>query len=88
MFENEEIKLFKKLEFNVVFYARVIAGGRKPNFIYMPSFESIEARNEHWKTFGADPEWKAMSSNPVNENKVSVSRIESILMKAAEYSDY
>jgi hypothetical protein len=66
----------------------VISGSHMPNFMYMPSFASVEARNEHWKTFGADPEWKAMSSDPVNENKVSVSHIDSILMQAADYSDF
>lgn len=87
MFEKEEITLFKKLNFNVIFYAKVISGIRMPNFIYMPTFSSVDDRNAHWKTFGADPDWKAMQAKPEYENKVSVSRIESILMKAAEYSD-
>ena len=87
MFENGEIELFKKLDFQTVFYARVISGSRMPNFMYMPSFESLDQKNAHWKIFGADPQWKEMSSKPENENKVSVSRIESILMKRAEYSD-
>ena len=86
MFENGEIELFKKLDFQTVFYAKVISGSHMPNFMYMPSFESIDQRNAHWKTFGADPQWKEMSSKPENENKVSVSKIESILMKRAEYS--
>ncbi|MGZ5191416.1 MAG: NIPSNAP family protein [Flavisolibacter sp.] len=69
------------------FYAKVIFGTRMPNFVYMPSFSSVDDRNAHWKTFGNDPDWKAMQAKPEYENKVSVSRIESILMKAAEYSD-
>jgi hypothetical protein len=87
MFENEEISLFKKLDFRTVFYARVISGSRMPNFMYMPSFTSMDEKNAHWKTFGNDPEWKRMSSDPVNENKVSVSHIDSILMLATDYSD-
>lgn len=87
MFENGEIELFRKLQFNTVFYAKVISGSRMPNFMYMPSFSSVDDRNAHWKTFGADAEWKAMSSDPVNENKVSVSHIDSILMQATDYSD-
>jgi hypothetical protein len=88
MFENGEIELFKKLQFHTVFYAKVISGSHMPNFMYMPSFASVEDRNEHWKIFGADPDWKAMSSDPVNENKVSVSHIDSILMQATDYSDF
>jgi hypothetical protein len=88
MFENGEIKLFSKLGFHTVFYANVISGNRMPNFMYMPSFESLDEKNAHWKTFGNDPQWKEMSALPVNENKVSVSRIESILMKATDYSDF
>ena len=87
MFEHEEIALFKKLDFHTVFYARVISGSHMPNFMYMPSFSSIDERNAHWKIFSADPQWKEMSNRPENENKVSVSHIESTLMHAAAYSD-
>ncbi|MFL5772272.1 MAG: NIPSNAP family protein [Flavisolibacter sp.] len=87
MFNKEEITLFKKLDFNIVFFAKVLSGSRMPNFIYMPSFTSVDERNKHWQTFGADPTWKAMQANPEYENKVSVSRIESVLMAATEYSD-
>lgn len=33
--EGGEIKLFKKLEFNAVFYAEVISGSTMPNLMYM-----------------------------------------------------
>jgi hypothetical protein len=88
MFENEEIALFRKLGFNVSFYGRVISGSHMPNFMYMPCFDSREDMQAHWKTFGADPGWKAMSSDPKNENKVSVSHIDSTPMTAADYSDF
>jgi hypothetical protein len=88
MFEKEEITLFKKLQFNTVFYAKVISGSRMPNFVYMPTFQSVDDRNAHWKTFGADPDWKSMQENPLYESKVSVSRNENFLMYAADYSDF
>src|SRR5204863_2930334 len=34
-----ELDLFKKLNFNPVFYAHVIAGSHMPNLMYMTSFE-------------------------------------------------
>lgn len=83
-----EIPLFNRLGFNPVFYGRVISGSRMPNFMYMPIFESVEQRNAQWKKFGEDPVWKDISSRPENENKVSVSHIDSILMHATDYSDF
>ncbi|MEO7962155.1 MAG: NIPSNAP family protein, partial [Ginsengibacter sp.] len=82
-----EIPLFNRLGFNPIFYGKVIAGGKMPNFMYMPIFDNLEQRTEQWKTFGNDPVWKDISTRPENENKVSVSHIDSIVMQAAEYSD-
>ena len=85
--KGDEIGLFKKLNFNAIFYSSVIAGPKMPNLMYMVSFESIADRDEHWKQFGNSPEWKNISTMPIYENKVSVSHIDSILMHATEYSD-
>ena len=82
-----EIKIFNRLGFNPVFYAKVVSGSHMPNFMYMPIFPSVEERNAQWKKFGEDPLWKDISTRPENENKVSVSHIDSILMHAADYSD-
>jgi hypothetical protein len=84
--EGHEIELFKKLNFNAVFYADVLFGGRMPNLIYMTSFENMVEREAHWKAFGSSPEWKAMSSSPFYQHNVSKADI--ILMHAAAYSDF
>ncbi len=84
--EGGEVGLFKRLNFNAVFYAEVLAGSNMPNLIYMTSFENMADRDTHWKTFGADPEWKKLSSDPIYQHNVSKSDI--TLMKAAGYSDY
>jgi hypothetical protein len=84
--EGGEVVLFKRLNFNAIFYAEVIAGGSMPNLIYMTSFENMADRDAHWKTFGADPEWKKLSSDPIYQHNVSKSDI--VFMKAASYSDY
>ena len=31
--------------------------------VYLLAFPNQEARNESWKAFGADPEWKTVSDN-------------------------
>ncbi len=85
--EGGEINIFKDLDFKVVFYAKVISGTRMPNFMYMPAFKSIDDYKPHWKSFGDDPRWKAVQEVPEFQNKVSVSRIESIILKPTAYSD-
>jgi hypothetical protein len=88
MFNNDELKIFTRLGFDPVFYAEVISGSRMPNLMYMPIFKSVEDRNAQWKTFGGDAKWKEISTDPANENNVSVSHIDSILMHSTDYSDY
>jgi hypothetical protein len=88
MFNKDEIDIFKRLGFNPVFYGRVVSGNHMPNFMYMPIFDNVAARDAQWKVFGNDAKWKEISNDPVNENKVSVNHIDSILMQAASYSDY
>lgn len=84
--EGGEVPLFKRLNFNAIFYGEVIAGNRMPNLMYMTSFENIQDRNTHWDTFRADAEWKTLSSRPEYQKNVSKSDI--ILMRATSYSDY
>jgi NIPSNAP len=83
-----EIQIFNRLGFNPVFYARVVSGNRMPNFMYMPVFDNLQQKDAQWKIFGNDAQWKEVSSKPENENKVSVSHIDSIVMSSAPYSDY
>ena len=81
-----EVVLFKRLGFNAVFYSEVIFGSRMPNLMYMTSFDNMESREAHWKTFSNDPEWKKLSSMDYYKNNVS--RNETILMHPTEYSDF
>jgi hypothetical protein len=85
--DGGETGLFKRLGFNAVFYADVLSGSHLPNLMYMIVFENRKSREDHWKTFGSDPEWKKISSDPQYENPVSVSHIDSILMQRTDYSD-
>jgi len=84
--EGGEVTLFESLNFNAIFYSKVIAGSRMPNLIYMTSFNSMEDRNAHWKSFGEAPLWKKISAAPEYLN--SVNRNETILMSARDYADF
>lgn len=83
--EGGEVPLFKRLEFNAIFYADVINGSHMPNLMYMTCFDNMAARDQHWKTFSADPEWKKLSAMPQYQHNVSKAEI--ILMHSTEYSD-
>lgn len=84
--EGGEIDLFKKLQFNALFYARVIVGAHMPNLVYMTRFNNRDEREAHWKQFGNDPDWKKMSSLPIYAN--TVSKHEVVLLKAAKCSEF
>jgi len=81
-----EIALFARLNFNAVFYSRVIAGSRMPNLMYMTSFENMADRDAHWKSFSADPEWKKLSGLP--EYQHNVSKNDTRFLRATTYSDF
>jgi NIPSNAP len=83
--EGDEIGLFKKLNFNAVFYSEVIAGGKMPNLMYMTSFENMADRDAHWKNFVDDPYWKKLSAMP--EYQHNVSHIDISFLRPVEYAD-
>ena len=84
--EGGEIDLFAKLNFNAVFYAKVIAGSHMPNLMYMTSFENMADREAHWKSFVASDVWKKISTMSYYQNNMS--HMDITLMKATDYSDY
>lgn len=84
--QGNEIGLFKRLNFNAIFYSSVIVGSRMPNLMYMTSFENKADRDEHWKIFGNDPYWKKLSAMPEYQNNVS--HIDITFLHPTEYSDF
>jgi hypothetical protein len=80
-----EVNIFKRLGFNAVFYAEVIAGSKMPNLMYMTSFENMASRTEHWKSFSADPEWKKLSAMP--EYQHNMTKAEITFLRPTDYSD-
>ena len=84
MFNSGEEDLFQRLGFNAVFYGQVVAGSAMPNLMYMTSFDDKAARDEHWKAFGGDPEWKTLSAKP--EFQHNVSKITIVFLRPMSYS--
>ncbi|WP_425636461.1 NIPSNAP family protein [Algoriphagus yeomjeoni] len=85
MFNSGEMDIFEKLNCSPIFYAETIAGANMPNLVYMTTHENMDIRNEHWKQFGADPDWAGMKDLPEYAN--TVSRNDTRLLYPAEYSD-
>lgn len=84
--DGDEIGLFKRLGFNAVFYAEVISGSHMPNLMYMTTFKNKEDRDEHWKIFGNDPQWKQLVAE--GEYQHNVSKADIFLLYPVEYSDF
>jgi hypothetical protein len=83
---GDEIGLFKRLNFNAVFYSEVISGSHMPNLMYMTTFNSKADRDKHWDTFGSDTEWKTLIAK--DEYKNNVSHADIIFLHPTEYSDF
>jgi hypothetical protein len=75
-----EIDIFKRLGFNPVFFGETLIGELRPNLIYMITFDDMEAHDNHWKAFVADPEWKKISAIPDYADAKLVSRITSTIL--------
>ncbi|MDP3915922.1 MAG: NIPSNAP family protein [Bacteroidota bacterium] len=84
--EGGEIKLFKKLDFNAVFYAEVISGSTMPNLMYLTTFADAATHADRWAAFRAHPEWKTLSA--LEEYKNTVSNSVKILLHPTDYSDF
>ena len=84
--EGNEMDIFNRLNFNPIFYGKVLAGSRMPNLIYMTSFNNMGDRDAHWKAFVEDAYWKKISTMPAYLNTVSKADI--VLMYARPYADF
>ncbi|MDQ6812154.1 MAG: NIPSNAP family protein [Bacteroidota bacterium] len=83
--QGGEIPLFARLGFNGVFYSEVIFGSKMPNLMYMTSFDNMQSREEHWKAFTADAEWKVLAAKPEYQHNVSKNEI--VFLRPTEYSE-
>jgi hypothetical protein len=83
---GDEVALFKRLGFNAVFYAEVLAGSHMPNLMYMTTFNNRADRDAHWNTFSNDPEWKTLVAKP--EYQHNVSKADIMFLHPTAYSDF
>jgi len=84
--DGDEVALFKRLGFNAIFYAEVLAGSHMPNLMYMISFDNMAEHDAHWKAFGNDPYWKTLSAKSEYQNNVN--HVDAIFLHPTAYSDF
>lgn len=83
--ESGEIGIFKRLGFNPVFYSETLIGTVRPNLVYMITFDDMDAHDQKWKAFGADPEWTRLRTMPQYPDAI-VSHITSTMLVPTAYS--
>jgi hypothetical protein len=83
--DGNEMAIFDRIGSQAVFYGEVLAGSHMPNLMYMTTYSDKKSRDEHWKAFGSDPDWKKLSAMPEYQHNVAKVNIEFLV--PAEYSD-
>lgn len=86
MFNKGESQIFERLKMRPVFFGETIVGPRQPNLNYMLSFDDLAARDELWHAFGADPQWKALSSQPELKDPEIVANISNVILRPLAFS--
>ena len=86
-FRNHTLKLFKKHGMEVVgFWGPTDKEkGSENTLIYVLAFPSREARNNAWRAFGADPEWRAVATESEKNGKLT-DKVESVILMATDYA--
>lgn len=83
-FQQHTRKLFKKHGMENIGYWLPI-NNTENRLVYVLAYPNMEARETAWKAFGADPKWEKVRTKSELKGKL-VNRVESIFMKATDYS--
>jgi hypothetical protein len=86
MFNTAEISIFRKTGLRPVFFGETLIGTKLPNLTYMVTFGDMADREASWAKFGADPEWKKLSSSPEFGDPEMVSDISNAILRPSPHS--
>jgi len=86
MFNGGEIAIFQKLGMRPIFFGETIIGPHMPNLVYMLSFDDLAAREELWRKFGSDPDWKKLSAPPDVHDSEIVLNISNAILQPLKFS--
>jgi hypothetical protein len=57
-----------------------------PSLVYMLVHENMAGRENSWRAFSSDPEWKKLSSTPGYTDPEIVSNITTVYLRPTAYS--
>ena len=86
MFDDAEIKIFRRCGMLPVFFGETLIGRNLPNLTYMLAYDDLAARDKVWKTFGADPEWQRLRATPGLTDPEIVSNISNSILRPMAFS--
>jgi hypothetical protein len=81
-----ELDCLRKVDLNAVFWGEVLAGDKKPNLMYMVTFENMKSHDGKWEGVAGFAEWQKLKG--VEEYKNTVSRMDIHLLHPTSYSDF
>jgi hypothetical protein len=86
-FREHTLKLFTKHGMSNVAYWNEQPTTEAPEgrLVYVLAYPSREARDQDWKAFGADPEWRAVVAASEAGGKL-VTKVDSVFMTMTDYS--
>jgi hypothetical protein len=86
MFNTGEIAIFRKAGLTPVFFGQTLAGRNMPNLTYMLVYEDMPAHDREWAAFGADPDWRKLSTTPGFTDPEIVQNITNMFLRPTPYS--
>lgn len=86
-FREHTLALFARHGMRNVAYWNELPTAEAPEgrVVYILAYPGRAARDEAWKAFGSDPEWRAVAAESETGGKL-VLKVDSIFMKMADYS--
>jgi hypothetical protein len=85
-FAGPEIKIFRRVGVNPIFYSSTVFGENLPNLTYLIPFSDLAAREKAWATFAADPEWVKVRKESIDRGGQISSVMQISLYRATPYS--
>ncbi len=86
MFNQEEIKIFRRCGIYPVLFGQSVYGGKQPNLTYMVWYDDMRAREAAWAKFLKDPDWVRIREKPGWTNEEVVSNITNTFLQPLPFS--
>ena len=84
-FREHTTRIFDRLGMNVVGFFTPEIGGRSDQLIYLLAFDDLEHRDQAWKAFRSDAEWRQVKQASEKDGPI-VARITSAILSPTDYS--